>query len=110
MSFFIPPGETWALVGSSGSGKSTISRLLTGLVTPTSGTVLIGGKPLELIGRKQVRRIIGSVSQECILFNESLRENVRYSRQEFLKFFLYFYKDKFKIFNYTPTAYLDSFN
>ena len=82
LDFNVPPGETWALVGSSGSGKSTIARLMTGLVTPSEGTVLINGNDLEDVGRKRVRRAIGSVSQDCTLFNESLRENVRYSKLE----------------------------
>ena len=80
LSFRIPAGETWALVGESGCGKSTISRLFTGLLNPIEGRILINGKDLNDIGRKQVRRHIGTVSQDCPLFNISIKENIQYSK------------------------------
>ena len=68
------------MVGESGCGKSTISRLFTGLLDPFEGRVLVNGNDLNEIGRKQVRKQIGTVSQDCPLFNISIRENIQYSR------------------------------
>merc|ERR1719471_1126238 len=50
------------------------------MIIPDKGEVRIGDNPLEVVGRKQARNLIGSVTQDVTLFNESLRENVRYSR------------------------------
>ena len=80
ISFKIPAGETWALVGESGCGKSTLSRLFTGLIEPTSGRVLVNGTDLNKIGRKQIRSNVGTVSQDCPLFNATIKENISYSK------------------------------
>ena len=80
ISFEIPAGQTWALVGESGCGKSTLSRLFTGFIEPQSGRVLINGIDLNKIGRKQVRKQIATVSQDCPLFNASIRENINYAQ------------------------------
>jgi ATP-binding cassette subfamily B (MDR/TAP) protein 6 len=80
LSFKLPAGETWALVGESGCGKSTISRLLTGLLEPDQGRVLVNGHGLREVGYKQIRSHIGIVSQDCPLFNASIRENISYAK------------------------------
>jgi len=82
LSFKLPAGETWALVGESGCGKSTISRLLTGLLEPDNGRVLVNGHSLDQVGYKQIRAHIGIVSQDCPLFNASIRENISYARMD----------------------------
>ena len=80
ISFEIPAGQTWALVGESGCGKSTLSRLFTGFIEPQTGLVLINGINLNKIGRKQVRKQIATVAQDCPLFNASIKENINYAR------------------------------
>ena len=80
ISFEIPAGQTWALVGESGCGKSTLSRLFTGFIEPQTGLVLINGIDLNKIGRKQVRKQIATVAQDCPLFNASIKENINYAR------------------------------
>ena len=80
ISFEIPAGHTWALVGESGCGKSTLSRLFTGFIEPQTGRVLINGTDLNKIGRKQVRKQIATVAQDCPLFNASIKENINYAK------------------------------
>ena len=78
----IRPGEVVALVGASGAGKSTISQLLLRFYKPQSGRILIDGKPLNDLDANSVRRAIGLVSQEPILFATSIRDNIRYARAD----------------------------
>lgn len=72
VSFTIPAGKTVALVGVNGSGKTTIAKLLSGFIQPTSGEVLIDGEPLPSDGRE----ILSSVYQDFQLFAFTIRENM----------------------------------
>ena len=76
----IAGGETVAIVGASGAGKSTLSKLLFRFFDPTKGTVEIDGTDIRSVNLGSVRRAIAVVPQECVLFNDSLRENIRYGR------------------------------
>eukprot|EP00796_Vickermania_ingenoplastis_P001505 gene1505-891_t len=78
----IPGGSVVAFVGASGSGKSTIFRLLFRFFNPTSGTVLLDGQPLDSLLIDSVRKKIGVIPQDPILFNESVRYNLCYSRPD----------------------------
>jgi HlyB family type I secretion system ABC transporter len=70
------PGQKVALVGRTGSGKSTLGRLLVGLITPTSGSILFDSMPLENLNYQEVRSQFGSVLQESVLFSGSVKENI----------------------------------
>ncbi len=76
------PGTVTALVGSSGSGKSTIISLICGFHTAQSGAVLIDGHDLATVKLSSYRRQLGVVLQETFLFDGTIRENVRFSRPE----------------------------
>lgn len=76
----IPQGKTVALVGSSGSGKSTIFSLLQRMYDPDFGEITIDGKPIKKISLKELRDKIAYVSQETTLFDDTIRENIRYGR------------------------------
>jgi len=73
-------GETVALVGGSGAGKSTIATLLTAFRAPTSGSLLVDGKPIAEHGLTALRRRMALVPQEVILFGGTIEENIRYGR------------------------------
>lgn len=75
-SLSIQPGRRVALVGGSGSGKSTVARLVCGLLTPWSGNILIDEQPLEEIHPSQFAEIVSHVDQEITLFEGTVRENV----------------------------------
>ena len=72
----IPTGETTAIVGPSGSGKSTLLKLLVGLYTPTEGSLLIGGKPLQEYELKSWRSQVKLVSHDGYLFTDTLLRNL----------------------------------
>ncbi|BCR06852.1 xenobiotic ABC transporter ATP-binding protein [Desulfuromonas versatilis] len=72
----IPPGRTLALVGDTGSGKTTLARLLLRFYPPDAGRILLGGEDLAELDPAEVRRRIGWVSQEPFLFAGTLRENI----------------------------------
>ena len=72
----IHPGQKVALVGRTGSGKSTLGKLLLGLYLPTEGQILYDGIPLETLSYPEVRRQWGAVLQETYLFSSSIRENI----------------------------------
>ena len=74
------PGQTIALVGFSGSGKTTITALLLRNYDPTAGRVTIDGHDLRDVGLESYRSQVGVVAQESVLFNTTVRENVRYGR------------------------------
>lgn len=78
----VKPGETIALVGHSGAGKSTLLNLIIGFVQPTAGKILLDGKDLNIIDKRSYRRFISVVSQETILFEGTVRENILYGSQE----------------------------
>ncbi|GAA0674513.1 type I secretion system permease/ATPase [Sphingomonas insulae] len=76
ISFDLPPGGTLGIAGSSGSGKSTLTKLLQRLYTPAGGRILIDGVDIAQIDPAWLRRQIGVVLQENLLFNRSIRENI----------------------------------
>ena len=78
----IQPGETLALVGQTGAGKSTVARLMTRLYDPSAGTVLIDGIDLKGIELESLRRQFGLVPQEPFLFAGTIRDNVAFARPE----------------------------
>jgi len=80
--FTVEPGEMIALVGASGAGKSTIITLLSRFYDPTSGQVLIDDRPITDYNVQSVRRQIGIVMQDNILFSGSIADNIRYGRPE----------------------------
>lgn len=80
-SLFVPSGTTTALVGQSGSGKSTIISLLERFYDPDAGEVLIDGVNLKNLQLKWIREQIGLVSQEPILFTTTIRENIAYGKE-----------------------------
>jgi ATP-binding cassette subfamily B protein len=78
----VPAGRTIALVGGTGSGKTTLVSLLPRLYDPSSGAVLIDGADLRDVEMNSVRREIGLVSDDPFLFSDTIRENVAYARPE----------------------------
>jgi ATP-binding cassette, subfamily C, bacterial LapB len=78
VSFRIAPGERVALIGRVGSGKSTIQRLVMGLYEPSAGEVLLDGIDVRQLDPADVRRNIGYVSQDVLLFHGSLRDNIAF--------------------------------
>jgi ATP-binding cassette subfamily B protein len=80
VSFRVPPGGTVAIVGSSGAGKSTISRLLFRFYDVDEGRILIDGQDVRDVTQESLRRAIGVVPQDTVLFNDSIRYNIAYGR------------------------------
>jgi len=80
LSFTVKPGRTLAIVGASGSGKSTVLRLLFRFYDPTAGAIRIDGQDLRDIELNSVRKQLGVVPQDVVLFNESIRFNIAYGR------------------------------
>ncbi|KAI6661595.1 ATP-binding cassette sub-family B member 6, mitochondrial-like [Oopsacas minuta] len=80
ISFSIPPGGTVALVGPSGSGKSTIVRLLFRFYDVQNGCILIDGQDISEVTQHSLRKNIGVVPQDTVLFNKSIHFNIRYGR------------------------------
>lgn len=78
VSFSLPKGQTLALVGPSGGGKSSIADLLTGLYSPTSGQIWIDGTPLEQLELAGWQQRLGVVSQDTFLFNATIAENISF--------------------------------
>jgi ABC-type multidrug transport system fused ATPase/permease subunit len=82
ISFHAPPGTVTALVGSSGSGKSTIIGLISSFYTPVQGRVLVDGVDLSTVRLDSYRTQLGVVLQESFLFDGTIRENVAFSRPD----------------------------
>ena len=80
LSFEVPAGKTVAIVGPSGAGKSTISRLLFRLYDVSSGRILIDGQDIRSVTQASLRASIGMVPQDTVLFNDTIRYNIRYGR------------------------------
>jgi len=76
VSFDIPPGQIVGIVGSSGSGKSTLAKIVQRLYVPESGRVFVDGVDLSIVDIAWLRRQIGVVLQENVLFNRSVRDNI----------------------------------
>ncbi|HXN42710.1 MAG TPA: ABC transporter ATP-binding protein/permease [Xanthobacteraceae bacterium] len=82
LSFEVPVGKTVAVVGPSGAGKSTISRLLFRFYDVTGGRILIDGQDIRDVTQISLRAAIGMVPQDTVLFNDTIRYNIRYGRWE----------------------------
>ena len=80
LDFEIPQGSNIAVVGPSGGGKSTIASLLLRFYSPTQGTIKIDGVDISTMNVKQLRRKIGIVSQEPVLFSGTIAENIAYAK------------------------------
>jgi len=76
----IEPGKTYALVGPSGAGKSTILSLILRLYDPTSGAVRIDGQDVRKLSQKSLRQQIGLVTQETVLFHDTIFKNIQFGR------------------------------
>ena len=82
LSIRLPAGRTTAVVGSSGAGKSTLSRLLYRFYDPDAGRILIDGRPIDTVTQASLRKAIGIVPQDTVLFNDTLAYNIRYGRPD----------------------------
>ena len=83
VSFEVPPKSKLALVGASGSGKSTVAKLLMGLYAPGEGSIEIDGQDISELSLAELRSAIAFVPQKSVLFNESLQENITYGATGF---------------------------
>lgn len=81
-SLAVSPGETIALVGASGAGKSTVLNLVIGFIRPTSGRLLLDGTDMNTLDLRTYRRFVSVVPQESILFDGTVRENVAYGMDD----------------------------
>ena len=82
VSFEIPAGKTVAVVGPSGSGKSTLARLLYRFYDVHAGKILIAGQDIRTVTQASVRRAIGIVPQDTVLFNDTVAYNIRYGKPD----------------------------
>ena len=80
--FEVPPGHRVAVVGHSGSGKSTLARLMYRFYDISGGAIRIDGRDIRDLHQDSVRAAIGIVPQDTVLFNDSIRYNIRYGRPE----------------------------
>jgi ATP-binding cassette subfamily B protein len=78
----VPPGQTLALVGATGAGKSTLAKLVARFYDPQRGTVRVDGRDLRELRQEALRRQLGIVPQEGFLFSGSVRENIAFGRPE----------------------------
>ncbi len=85
VSFDVPPGHKVAVVGASGAGKSTLSRLLFRFYDATTGRILIDGQDIRDVTQKSLRKAIGIVPQDTVLFNDSIYYNIAYGRPEAMR-------------------------
>jgi ATP-binding cassette subfamily B protein len=82
VSLHVPPGQTVALVGATGAGKSTIAKLVARFYDPTSGAVLVDGHDLRHVRQESLRRQLGIVPQEGFLFSGTIGENIAFGRPD----------------------------
>ncbi|WP_262063184.1 ABC transporter ATP-binding protein [Streptomyces sp. STR69] len=78
----VAPGETVALVGASGAGKSTVLNLVIGFIRPTAGQLLLDGTDMNTLDLRTYRRFVSVVPQESILFDGTIRDNVAYGMDD----------------------------
>lgn len=100
LSFVIEPGQTVAIVGPSGSGKSTVSRLLFRFYDPTGGRITIDGQDIKQVTQQSLRKAIGVVPQDTVLFNDTIGYNINYGQPS---------AGEEKVLQAAKTAKLDSF-
>jgi subfamily B ATP-binding cassette protein MsbA len=81
VTFDVTRGELVAIVGPSGAGKSTLADLLLRFYDPVAGAITIDGRDLRSLRQESYRRLFGVVSQEALLFNATIRENIAYGRE-----------------------------
>jgi subfamily B ATP-binding cassette protein MsbA len=82
ISMKIPPNTIVGIVGESGAGKSTLTNLLTGILTPTEGAIYLGDLNYKDLDQLSLRRGIGYVTQETVIFNETIRNNITLWRDD----------------------------
>ncbi|MER2491246.1 ABCB family ABC transporter ATP-binding protein/permease [Catenovulum sediminis] len=82
VSFVVPAGKKVAIVGESGSGKSTLIKLLFRFYNLSAGSIKIGGQDISLVTLESLRRLMGMVPQDTVLFNDTLYNNVLYGRPD----------------------------
>lgn len=82
VSFDVPPGETLAIVGASGAGKSTIGRMLFRFYDVSAGAITIDGQDLRDVTQESLHAAIGVVPQDTVLFNDTIRYNIAYGRDD----------------------------
>ncbi len=82
LSLHVAPGETLAVVGPSGAGKSTLMNLILGFERPNAGAILLDGRDMNSIDLRTYRHFLGVVTQETLLFQGTLRENILYGRRD----------------------------
>ncbi|MFT5674873.1 MAG: ABC-type transport system involved in Fe-S cluster assembly fused permease/ATPase subunit, partial [Paraglaciecola sp.] len=82
VSFTIEPGQKVAVVGESGAGKSTLVKLLFRFYDTSNGSISIDGQDIKLVNQQSLRRAIGIVPQDTVLFNDTIIENIRYGRPD----------------------------
>jgi subfamily B ATP-binding cassette protein MsbA len=78
INFSIKRNQTIALVGESGSGKTTLINLMTGLLSPTNGKILLDGVDLETIKKSSYQSRIGNITQEAVIFNDTIFNNISF--------------------------------
>jgi ABC-type transport system involved in Fe-S cluster assembly fused permease/ATPase subunit len=82
VSFAVKPGKQLAIVGSSGGGKTTINKLLFRFYDPTEGRILVDGQDISKVKQDSLRKYIGIVPQDTVLFNDTIRYNIHYGNFE----------------------------
>jgi ATP-binding cassette subfamily B protein len=82
ISLHVPPGQTVALVGATGAGKSTFAKLVARFYDPTSGRILIDGLDLRTVSSRSLREQMGIVPQEAFLFSGTIRDNLAFGRPD----------------------------
>merc|ERR550532_3316165 len=78
LTFSVPAGQSYAIVGGSGSGKSTIIRLLYRFMETGSGKISVGGKNITTLDIDTLRKQIAVVPQDCVLFHDTIHHNIKY--------------------------------
>merc|ERR1711936_648884 len=78
VSFKVPAGQKYAIVGGSGSGKSTVVRLLYRFFKPDSGSISLGGHPIDAVSLDSLRKSVSVVPQDSVLFHDTIRHNIGY--------------------------------